>query len=157
VQRFYLNLRRADLTVASDDEGAGFASIEEAYLEAFKGARELWPELLRNRQDPRQYTYEITDRCGAVLMELPFAEIVECCRRIGPASVSAPPKTGAAKPGAAALTKRAFVEALKNAYNLNKKSTDLRAQLHAARQSMSDLKESARAIVKGRGGRYWIY
>jgi hypothetical protein len=78
-------------------------------------------------------------------MELPFAEIVECCRRVGPASMSAPPK-----PGAAALTKRAFVEALENAYNLNKKLADLRAQLRAARQSVSDLKESARAIVKGR-------
>jgi hypothetical protein len=145
VQRFYLNLRRGDLTVAPDDEGADFASIEEAYLESFKGAAELWPELLRNRQDPRQYTYEITDRCGAVLMELPFAEIVECCRRVGPASKGAPPK-----PGADALTKRAFVEALENVYNLNKKSADLHAQVSAAMQSVIDLKESARAIVKGR-------
>jgi hypothetical protein len=143
VQRFYLNLRRGDLTVAPDDEGADFASIEEAYLESFKGAQELWPELLRNRQDPRQYTYEITDGCGAVLMELPFAEIVECCRRIGPASISAPPKAGAA-----GFTKRAS-EALENAYNLNKKSVDLRARLSAAMQSVMDLKESARAIVKG--------
>jgi hypothetical protein len=134
------------MTVAPDDDGAEFASIEEAYLESFKGAQELWPELLRNRQDPRQYVYNITDSDGAVLMELPFAEIVECCRRVGPAAMSAPPK-----PGATALTKRAFAEALENACNLNKKSAALRAQLLAARQSMSDLKESARAIVvKGR-------
>jgi hypothetical protein len=145
VQRFYLNLRRGDLTVAPDEEGADFASIEEAYLESFKGARELWPELLRNRQDPRQYIYDITDSGGAVLMELPFAEVVECCRRAGPASMSAPPK-----PGAAALTKRAFVEALENAHNLNRKSADLGVQLRAARQSVSDLRESTRAIVKGR-------
>jgi hypothetical protein len=141
VQRFYFNLRRGEIIVAPDDEGADFASIEEAYLESFKGAKELWPELLRNRQDPRQYAYDITDKDGVVLMELPLAEIVECCRRVGPASTSAPPK-----PGIAALTKRAFLEALESAYNLNRKSADLRAQLHVARQSVSDLRESTRAI-----------
>jgi hypothetical protein len=133
------------MTVAPDDEGAVFASIEEAYLETFKGAQELWPELLRNRQDPSQYAYDITDGDGAVLMELPFAEVVECCRHVGPKSTSAPPK-----PGMAALTKRAFLEALESAYNLNKKSADLCAQLHAARQAVSDLRESTRAIVKDR-------
>jgi hypothetical protein len=144
VQRFFLNLRRGEVSVAPDDDGAEFASIEEAYLESFKGAQELWPELLRNRQDPRQYAYHITDSDGAVLMELPFAEIVECCRRIGLASMSPPP------PGIAALTKRAFLETLESAYNLNRKSAALGAQLHAARQSVSDLQESTRAIVKGR-------
>jgi hypothetical protein len=64
-------VRRGETSVAPDDEGADFASIEEAYLETFKGAQELWPELLRNRQDPRQYAFEITDRDGAVVMELP--------------------------------------------------------------------------------------
>ncbi len=78
-------------------------------------------------------------------MELPFAEIVECCRRIGLTSARIPPK-----PEMAALTKRAFLEALESAYNLNRKSADLRAQLHAARQSVSDLRESTRAIIKGR-------
>ena len=96
MQRFYLNLRRGDLTVAPDDEGTDFASIEEAYLETFKGARELWPELLRKRQDPSQYAYDITDSDGAVLMELPFAEIVESCRRVGPAATSTPAKPGIA-------------------------------------------------------------
>jgi len=144
VQRFYLNLRRGETAVAPDDDGAEFASIEEAYLESFRGAQELWPELLRNRHDPRQYAFEITDRDGAVLMELPFAEIVECCRRVGSASVSAPPK-----PTGAGLTKRAFLEASENAYNLNKRLADLSAQLRAATQSVSDLSESTRAIVGG--------
>jgi hypothetical protein len=129
------------MTVAPDDEGAVFASIEEAYLETFKGARELWPELLRNRQDPSQYAYDITDGDGAVLMELPFAEIVECCRRIGLTSARVPPK-----PEITALTKRAFLEAFESTHNLNRKLADLRAQLLAARQSVSDLRESTRAI-----------
>src|SRR5262249_35392423 len=144
VQRFYLNLRRGEGSVAPDDEGTEFASIEEAYLELFKGAQELWPELLRNRQDPRQYVYDITDGDGAVLMELPFAEIVDSCRRVGAAAMSAPPK-----PSGADLTKRAFLEALENAYNLNRKSADLQRQLRTAIQSMNDLKESMRAIVPG--------
>jgi hypothetical protein len=139
VQRFYLNLRCGDLTVAPDEEGAEFASIEEAYLESFKGAQELWPEMLRNRQDPRQYIYEITDGCGAMLMELPFAEVVECCRRVRPASMSA------LRPGGRLFSRRAFVEVLESTRNLNKKSADLRALLQAAMQSVSDLKESARA------------
>ena len=102
MQRFYLHLRRGEMAVAPDDDGAEFASIEEAYLETFKGAQELWLELLRDRQDPRQYVYDITDGDGAVLMELPFAEIVESCRRVGPATMSAPTKPSAA------LTKTAY-------------------------------------------------
>jgi hypothetical protein len=120
--------------VAPDDEGADFASVEEAYLETFKGAQELWPELLRDRQDPRQYVYDITDDDGAVLMELPFAEIVESCRHVGPATMSAPTKPSAA------LTKTALLEALERAYNLNRKSVDLVAQMRAAQQSVSHLK-----------------
>jgi hypothetical protein len=139
VQRFFLNLRRGEMTAAPDDEGADFASIEEAYLESFKGAQELWPELLRNRQDPRQYAFDITDSEGAVLMELPFPEIVECCRRVGPASMGAPPK-----PGIAALTKRAILEALESASSLNRKLADLRAQLRAAEQAVSDLRDAVR-------------
>jgi hypothetical protein len=147
VQRFYLNLRRGETSVAPDDEGADFASIEEAYLESFKGAQELWPELLRHRQDPRQYAFEITDRDGAVVMELPFAEIVDSCRRVGPMAVSAPPKSTSA-----ALTKSALLEALESAHNLNRKSADLLAAMRAAQQSVTDVEKSTRAIGRNDEG-----
>jgi hypothetical protein len=62
-----------------------------------------------------------------------------------------PASTGAhPKPGIPAITKRASLEALERAYNLNRKLADLQAQLHAAWQAVSDLRESTRAIVKGR-------
>jgi Domain of unknown function (DUF6894) len=35
-----------------DDLGVEFDSVEAAYLDAFATAREMWSELLKNREDP---------------------------------------------------------------------------------------------------------
>jgi hypothetical protein len=130
--------------VARDDEGADFASIEEAFLEAFEGAQELWHEFLRNRDDPRRYAYEITDRHAVVLMELPFVEILESCHPIGPMSVS-----GSRKQPSAVMTKRAFLRAVENAHKLNTQSAELAATLRTAWKSINELKESTRASLTG--------
>ena len=79
MQRFFLNVRHGAAIEAPDEDGAEFEGIEQAYLAAFKSAQELWQELLRRHEDPRPYTYEITNAAGIVLMELSFSEVLEAC------------------------------------------------------------------------------
>jgi hypothetical protein len=140
VHRFFFHLRRGETVVVLDNEGAEFESLEEAYLESFAGARELWPELVLDRKDPRQYAFDIADCDGEVLMNLPFTEIVECCRRVGPASRGASPHASGA-----ALNQRALVDAFENARKLSQKSAELCEQLSAARRALQELKQSAQS------------
>jgi hypothetical protein len=76
IPRFYFRLRCGS-TVEEDDTGIEFASLEIAYLEAFRAARDIWHELLVERRDPRRYCFEICDPGGRLLLDLPFMEILE--------------------------------------------------------------------------------
>ena len=77
--RFYFDFRQnGELT--PDTVGCEFGTVEEAYLEAFKAAREMWAELLDQRRDPRRCCFEIHDGDGNLLFVLPFWEILESCR-----------------------------------------------------------------------------
>jgi hypothetical protein len=70
-----------------DDVGLGFATAEEAYLQAIATAREMWPSLLAARSDPLRCAFEITDEDDRVLFRLPFSELMEACRRPEPPPV----------------------------------------------------------------------
>jgi hypothetical protein len=67
---------------APDEEGAEFDALEGACLEAFHGAQELWPVLLEARQDPRRYTYRISNSAGEALLEIPFSDCWIIVRRL---------------------------------------------------------------------------
>ena len=60
-------------------EGAEFADVEQAYLEAFEGAQDMWSELLRQRRDPRQCAFEVRNERRDLLFVLPFMEVIESC------------------------------------------------------------------------------
>jgi hypothetical protein len=143
VQRLHLNLRQGEILVAPDHEGAEFASIEEAFLEAFRGAQELWSELLRDRQDPRRYAYEITDARGVILMEVPFVEILESCRPVRPMRAGERPRHKKA-----ILDRNDFLIAMENARKLKLQSAELMATLHSARQSLEELRDCAKVSLK---------
>jgi len=64
-----------------DELGLELATAEQAYLEAFAAAQAMWPELLAARCNPLDCAFEVTDAKEAVLFRLPFAELVEACRR----------------------------------------------------------------------------
>ena len=66
---------------ARDELGLELATAEQAYLEAFTAAQAMWPELLAARCNPLDCAFEVTDAKEAVLFRLPFAELVEACRR----------------------------------------------------------------------------
>lgn len=75
---FHLNLRDNG-TLWPDQDGAEFASLDEAYLEAFAGAQEMWTPRLRDRKSPLSCAFEIADSAGNVLVTLPFSEVLESC------------------------------------------------------------------------------
>ena len=50
--RYYLHIWKGEVLECEDKEGAEVASLEDAYLEAFASAQELWNDLIRKRRDP---------------------------------------------------------------------------------------------------------
>jgi hypothetical protein len=85
--RFYFNFRD-ESGLMPDFNGIEFDNIEEAYLEAFAGAQEIWLEMFKNRKDPRICSFEIMDEGGALLMELPFLEILNDLIKVRPPKVA---------------------------------------------------------------------
>jgi uncharacterized protein DUF6894 len=62
------------------EQSIEFANVEQAYLEAFKAAEDMWSELLRQRRDPRRCVFEVRDERRELLFVLPFQEVIESCR-----------------------------------------------------------------------------
>lgn len=69
-----------DTAYMADEIGVELDSAETAFLEAFRGAQDIWHERLRQRRDPRACSFQVTDAKGAMLFVLPFAEVLESCR-----------------------------------------------------------------------------
>jgi Domain of unknown function (DUF6894) len=78
--RYYFHLR-IDRTFSPDEIGLDLPDLETAYLEAFKAAQEMWPELLAERSDPLTRCFESADDRGQLLLTLPFAEVLEQARK----------------------------------------------------------------------------
>src|SRR5258708_4696380 len=77
--RFYFNFRQGD-AYSADDEGCKFATVEEAYLGAVVAARDIWRELMVQRENPLACAFEVTDEQGNELFTLPFSEVLDACR-----------------------------------------------------------------------------
>ena len=78
--RYYFHLRVGD-TLSSDELGLELPDLETAYLEAFRGAQEMWTELLAEGFDPFSRAFEIADADGRVLLTVPFREVLDRVRR----------------------------------------------------------------------------
>lgn len=123
MSRFFFGLRAAG-TLSPDDEGLEFESLEAAYLEAFRAAREMWPELLIKRSDPRDFAFEISDRYGTLLMVVPFTEVLEAC-------------AGPVPPARTEGTRALWLRAESNARRVMQQSRDLQAELANARAALA--------------------
>jgi hypothetical protein len=77
--RFFFDFRKGAEQVA-DTEGTELADVEEAYLEAFKAAQEMWSDLLRQRFDPRRCYFDVRNHDGEMMFVLPFQEVVDSCK-----------------------------------------------------------------------------
>jgi hypothetical protein len=73
------------------ENGVELRDVEAAYLEAFEAATEISGEALRGRRNPFSDAFQIRDRTGVVVLELPFAEVIESSR--GRRLRSAPKRT----------------------------------------------------------------
>jgi hypothetical protein len=80
--RYYLHIRKGEVLECDDKDGAEFATLEDAYLEAFASAQELCNDLIRKHRDPRQFAFVIAGADGVALTELPFAEILDSCHPV---------------------------------------------------------------------------
>lgn len=76
--RFFFDFRQTGALVP-DSDGIEFDSVEQAYLEAFKTAQDMWSELLRQRRDPRRCFFEVRAASGDMLFIFPFQEVVDSC------------------------------------------------------------------------------
>ena len=72
--RFFFDFRQDNERVP-DPEGMEFETVEEAYLEAFNGAQEMWAALLKQRSDPRRCRFEVRDPNQNLLFIFPFQEV----------------------------------------------------------------------------------
>jgi uncharacterized protein DUF6894 len=78
--RYYFHLRVGG-TLSSDELGLELPDLDTAYLEAFRGAQEMWTELLAEGSDPFSRAFEIADADGRVLLTVPFREVLDRVRR----------------------------------------------------------------------------
>jgi hypothetical protein len=79
VPRFFFHYRCA-AAICRDDVGIEFADVAAAHDGAFQGAIDMWAELLRERIDPRLFSFEVTDEEGRELFTLPFGSVLKACR-----------------------------------------------------------------------------
>lgn len=118
--RFHFNLREGG-HLSLDDLGIEFSSLDEAYLEAFHAAQEIWVERVRERRTSRDCAFEITDGAGVLLLTLPFEEVMEQSKPSRPVSGGRSP---------------AFLEALHNASRMKRLSIELSVQLRRTEEAL---------------------
>ena len=78
MSRFFFDFRQDGARVP-DNQGIEFPDVEQAYLEAFRAAQEMWSELLKVRQDPRRCKFEVRNEDGIILFMFPFQEVMDSC------------------------------------------------------------------------------
>jgi len=78
MHRFFFNYRERN-EYAVDDTGVEFDTFELAYLDTFNTAREMWPEVMARRVDPRACAFKILDSNHNLLALLNFRELLENC------------------------------------------------------------------------------
>jgi hypothetical protein len=81
VPRFFFDyFDGKQLYEAEADDALDLPDADAAYLEAFRAAIEVWGEALRDRRNPILDCFKVRDRNGVVILELPFAEVLESSR-----------------------------------------------------------------------------
>lgn len=82
---FYFHLR-GPKSLERDEVGLELASVEAAYLGAYRAIPGMSADLIHEKANPFHYAFEIADASGRLLMELPFTEFLDRGRRPAPPS-----------------------------------------------------------------------
>jgi hypothetical protein len=61
---------------SADEHGLDLDSAEQAYLEAFAGARSMWAELSDGHRDPSACAFEVKGTDGKAVLRFDFAELL---------------------------------------------------------------------------------
>jgi len=130
---FYFHLRAAQ-GLSPDEMGLELPNVEAAYLEAFKTARDMWADLLRKREDPTQYSFEITDSLGQVIETPPFSEVLDSTEGHSWRTLSHPARTAQALADRTRCLAAALDEQVRIARESIRQSQDL---LAASRSNQS--------------------
>ena len=81
--RYFFDLVSPD-GVSADDIGTDLPNAESAYLQAYEAALEMSFEMLRERVDPSRHKFEIIDKDGRRIFDIPFAEVMRPADRRPP-------------------------------------------------------------------------
>jgi hypothetical protein len=73
---FYFHLR-GPKGLERDEVGLELASVEAAYLGAYRAIPGMSADLIHEKANPFRYAFEIADASGRLLMELPFTEFLD--------------------------------------------------------------------------------
>jgi hypothetical protein len=73
---YHLHIRRTS-TRLPDEDGAEYPSLEAAREDAVQSARELLATHIRNGRLPIDWSIEITDEEGVVVLTVPFRKAVD--------------------------------------------------------------------------------
>ena len=105
--QFFFNYRERE-DCFKDESGVEFDSFEMAYVDAFRAASEMWPELMARRVDPCTCGFDMFDSKGNLLAVLNFKELLENCR--APSAPRKMQKTSSDLRDLADATRRHFAE-----------------------------------------------
>ncbi|MBQ0819502.1 hypothetical protein KBI52_04600 [Microvirga sp. HBU67558] len=75
--RFYFHLRGGPEGLSRDGTGLDLPDVETAYLEAYDAVIDTGRELIIEGLNPQGYAFEITNRSGELMVEIPFAEVLD--------------------------------------------------------------------------------
>jgi hypothetical protein len=76
--RYFFDFRQGN-EICTDREGIEFPGVEQAYLETYRAALDMWSDLLKQRRDPRRCAFEVRDEKRQLLFTLPLQEVVDSC------------------------------------------------------------------------------
>ncbi len=136
--RFFFNYRERN-EFAVDDSGIEFESFEAAWLDAFNTAREMWPEIMARRVDPRTCAFEIMDSNGNLLAIVNFKELLENCSQYPQVASGGIDGT--------------FATMLDTAYRTRRGLAEFREELHKTRGRLSAVRQLVDSIDDGNRAR----
>jgi len=128
---FYFHLR-TPAGWERDDIGLDFIGLEAAYLDACRAIPAMAAELAKSKHDPLRYVFEIADKAGQLLMEVPFSEMLDKGHK---------PR----RPGMPALTQKAQAE-MERTVRLIAALTEEREALRTSLREMRELVARAREV-----------
>ena len=73
--RFFFNFRHDDV-LDRDEDGVDLPDFETAYLEAYRGALDIFVESRRNGRDPDFTCVEVRDTNDTLVLDVPIVEVL---------------------------------------------------------------------------------